>query len=116
MTPGMTLQIGHLSLVDAPAASATRGGSGPKPEPVRPAHPPVTADVIPPAPPAEVLEDVAAAAERAEALAAANRELHFAKDPESGRIIVQVRDLDGNVVRTIPPSQALDVMSGLSEP
>ena len=27
-------------------------------------------------------------------------------------MIVQVRDLEGNVIRTIPPSDALQVMSG----
>ena len=27
-------------------------------------------------------------------------------------VVIQVRDLDGNVIRTIPPSKALDVMSG----
>ena len=45
-------------------------------------------------------------------LAASNRELHFRKDEESGRVIIQVRDLAGNVLRTIPPSEALAVMSG----
>ncbi len=34
------------------------------------------------------------------------------KDEDSGRVIVQVRDLDGHVIRTIPPSEALDVLSG----
>jgi hypothetical protein len=27
-------------------------------------------------------------------------------------VIVQVRDLAGNVIRTIPPSTALDIMAG----
>ena len=26
--------------------------------------------------------------------------------------IIEVRDLDGNVIKTIPPSKALDIMSG----
>ena len=39
-------------------------------------------------------------------------ELHFSKDSETGRVVIQVRDLDGNVLKTIPPSRALDVMSG----
>jgi FlaG protein len=65
-------------------------------------------------PPDEVLDAVGAAADRAEELAAANRELHFEVDKESKRVIIQVRDLDGNVIRTIPPKHALDVMSGES--
>src|SRR4051794_24525514 len=67
---------------------------------------------LPQGPPAEVREAVGAAAARAAELRSQNRELHFQKDPGSGRVIVQVRDLAGNVIRTIPPSHALDIMSG----
>jgi FlaG protein len=67
---------------------------------------------LPAAPPHEVREAIGAAAARAAELRSQNRELHFEKDPSSGRVVVQVRDLAGNVIRTIPPSQALDVMSG----
>ena len=67
---------------------------------------------LPPSPPPEVLDEVAAARDRAAELAASNRELHFHEDEETGRVIIQVRDLAGNVLRTIPPSEALAVMSG----
>ena len=67
---------------------------------------------LPPSPPEEVLDEVARARDRAAELAANNRELHFSTDEKSGRVIVQVRDLEGNVIRTIPPSDALMVMSG----
>jgi FlaG protein len=67
---------------------------------------------IPATPPPDVIVEVQRAAARADELHQANRELHFEKDPSSGRIVVQVRDLSGNVLRTIPPSAALDVMSG----
>ena len=67
---------------------------------------------IPAMPPPAALDAVAAAAERVEELAHRNRELHFAKDEESGRIIVQVRDLaTGAVIRTIPPSGALEALT-----
>jgi flagellar protein FlaG len=69
-------------------------------------------DVIPASPPPEVLAEVDAAWERAAALAAQNRELHFRHDQESGRTIIEVRTLEGEVLRTIPPSKLLDVMSG----
>jgi FlaG protein len=76
----------------------------------------VKADVatigVPASPPPDVLREVQAAGRRAAELAAQHRELHFEKDAASGRVIVQVRDLDGNVLRTIPPSRALEVMSG----
>jgi hypothetical protein len=67
---------------------------------------------LPGSPPAGVLDAVGAAAARAAELRAANRELHFRKDEESGRVIIEVRDLEGHVIRTIPPSHALDVMAG----
>jgi FlaG protein len=67
---------------------------------------------LPPSPPPQVLDEVAAARDRAAELAAANRELHFRKDEATGRVVIQVRDLAGNVIRTIPPSEALSVMSG----
>jgi hypothetical protein len=68
---------------------------------------------IPAVPPSEVRDAIRVAADRADALAAMNRELHFERDEESGRVIVQVRDLtSGEVVRTIPPSHALAVLAG----
>jgi hypothetical protein len=63
-------------------------------------------------PPPEALAAVDAAAARAAELAAAGRELHFELDKETKRVIIQVRDLEGNVLRTIPPSTALEIMSG----
>jgi hypothetical protein len=67
---------------------------------------------LPASPPEEVRNAVGAAAARAAELRAQNRELHFEKDPSSGRVIIEVRDLAGNVIRTIPPSRALDIMAG----
>jgi hypothetical protein len=67
---------------------------------------------VPPAPTEEVRKHVDRAAEVVAQLHDANRELHFTKDETTGRVVIQVRDLDGNVIKTIPPSRALDVMSG----
>ena len=49
---------------------------------------------------------------RASQLASQGRELHFSTDEDTGRVIIEVRTMDGEVLRTIPPSQALDVISG----
>jgi hypothetical protein len=71
-----------------------------------------TSTPVPESPPAEVLDAVGVAADRADALAAQDRELHFHRDPASGRVLVQLRELStGEVVRTIPASHALDVLS-----
>jgi hypothetical protein len=68
---------------------------------------------IPASPPAAVLDAVGAAADRVDEMAAEHRELHFERDPQSGRVIVQVRDLaTREIIRTIPPSEALGILSG----
>ena len=71
----------------------------------------VTVDTLPASPPESVLEEMSAAGEVAQTLRAQARELHF-ETLGNGRVVVQVRDLDGNVLRTIPPAMALDVAAG----
>jgi hypothetical protein len=71
----------------------------------------VTVDTLPASPPPQVLEEMAAAARVADTLREQARELHFETNGD-GRVIVQVRDLDGNVIRTIPPAKALEVAAG----
>ena len=110
----MTFEIGQLTI--APAATApvapARAPAPPPVEQVQPVREPDVSDVIPASPPPEVLAEVDAAWERTSRLAAQNRELHFARDEASGRLVIEVRTLDGEVLRTIPPSEALNVMSG----
>lgn len=69
---------------------------------------------IPEEVPPEVLAQVTAAARCAAVMARNNRELHFRPDEHSNRIIIEVRDMSGNVLRTIPPSKALDAMTASS--
>jgi hypothetical protein len=63
-------------------------------------------------PPDELLEDMGVAAEVYERLAARGRELRFRLDPATGRVTVEVRDLDGRLLYSIAPSRALDIASG----
>jgi uncharacterized FlaG/YvyC family protein len=60
-------------------------------------------------PPAEVREEVRAAARAADALHEMGRSLRFEPDPEGGRVKVAVCDLDGNVLRRIPLTESLEV-------
>jgi hypothetical protein len=112
----MTLQIGRFTPYESLATSALARAvtpahqAGGSPAAVAPAD--TIVGEIPPAPTPEVRADVDRAAERVEELQAQGRELHFSKDPTSNRVIIEVRDLDGNVLKTIPPSKALDVMAG----
>jgi flagellar protein FlaG len=71
----------------------------------------VTVETIPASPPPDLLQQMEDAAKVADKLRSMQRELHFEPQP-NGRVIVQVRDLEGNVIRTIPPSQALDIAAG----
>ena len=72
----------------------------------------VRVDTLPSRPPVEILEEMAAADRRYEELRAQQRQLHFTHDDVANRVVVEVRDLDGNVLRTVPPSKALDIIAG----
>jgi flagellar protein FlaG len=67
---------------------------------------------VPPAPTPEARELVAKAAEVVQHMHDNNRELHFSTDESTNRVVIEVRDLDGNVLKTIPPKKALDILSG----
>jgi FlaG protein len=88
---------------------------------VPPARPAAAAPVdkvtldVPSSPPPDARAQVELAAQIADEMAANNRELHFSKDEDTGRLVIQVRDLTGKVIRTIPPSHALDIMSGAQQ-
>lgn len=69
----------------------------------------VSGDTIPASPPQEVLDAMDAASRAYQALRAQGRELRFAQDADTGRMSIEVRDLDGNLLRMIPPSKLLDV-------
>jgi FlaG protein len=108
----MDLRIGHLTFTAPPAtpkgATTPTGGS----QFVLPRADTAVIGAVPAEPPPDVIREVDRAARRADELWRDQRELHFEMDEDSGRVIVQVRDLEGRVIRTIPPSEALDVLSG----
>lgn len=118
----MTFEIGPLTPAPRPEgasparAAAATGAPGFQAvlSAAAPAAPVDTAELsLPGSPPPEVLDQVGAAADRAEQLADRGRELHFETDKQTGRVIVQVRDLaSGRVIRTVPPEDALDMLTG----
>jgi len=118
----MTLQIGRFTPFDPYAAAAHAARKVPADsagaqhlQAQRPAGGQAGDAIlgdIPPAPTPEARDLVAKAAEVAQQLHENNRELHFTTDDSTNRVIIQVRDLDGNVIKTIPPSKALDLLSG----
>lgn len=88
----------------APAREAPRV----KPKP--PAEPAAAVE-IPTSPPAEVLENLNRAAQVLEELASKRLELRFAVGKDR-HIEVEVRDADGQVVRRIPATSAVEMLSG----
>ena len=75
-------------------------------------EPTVSLNTVPASPPHEVLEEMADAAHTYEALSAQGRELRFARDEQSGRTRIEVRDRAGNVLKTLSPAQALALAAG----
>jgi uncharacterized FlaG/YvyC family protein len=72
----------------------------------------VRLDTIPSQPPESLKAEMDRASQRVDELKADGRQLHFSRDKDSGRVVVEVQDLSGNVLRTIPPSKALAIASG----
>jgi hypothetical protein len=70
----------------------------------------VRVDAIPAAPPQEVMDEVLAAQRAIEDMHARGRTLHFEMD--AGRVKILLQDLDGNTLRQIPASEALEISSG----
>jgi flagellar protein FlaG len=116
----MTVQIGRFTPYEHLATSVLGRAVTPPTQPNADVKPRLTSaqgndtivGEVPPAPTAEAREMVDKAAERVDQLRATDRELHFSREKGTNRVIIEVRDLDGNVIKTIPPSKALDVMSG----
>jgi hypothetical protein len=63
-------------------------------------------------PPPDVLEEMGLAAEVYERLADRGREVRFRLDPPTGRVSVEIHDLEGKMLYAIPPNRALDIASG----
>jgi hypothetical protein len=69
-----------------------------------------TVDTFPASPPPELRAEILAAQQAVQDMHARGRELHF--EMAEGRVRIELRDLDGNVLRTIPASEALEIASG----
>lgn len=78
----------------------------------RPAAQPAASYVrdMAPSPAATVQADVVRAARRYEELRQMGRELHFRV--EGSHVVVDVCTLDGTIVRTVPPSEGMAIVSG----
>ena len=86
----------------------------PQPSPESQGYHETPSMILPSAVPAEIGAAVDAASRRAEALASNGRTLHFEVDAE-GELVIQMKDRNGWVVKTLSPTQAISLMGGLGQ-
>ena len=72
----------------------------------------ISTGAIPASPPPEVHDAIAVAAQSHQKLASINRELQFKINDSTGKLTVEVHDLKGNLLFTVPASKALDIAGG----
>ena len=99
------LRNGHVA-PERPAARETGSGFADALKAQADAH----VDAIPASPPAEVMDEVLAAQQAIEDMHARGRTLHFEMD--AGRVKILLQDLDGNVLKQIPASRAIEISTG----
>ena len=72
----------------------------------------VIVDLSASGPPPEVHDAIAVAGKSYTQLAAADRHLRFDMDDRTGKVSIEVHDLRGNVLFTVPSSKALEIAAG----
>ena len=112
----MSFDIGSVGRT--PAASPAAGSSRPAAAPSPSAHEAdtVTVDTIPASPPDEVHDAIGVANQAYHNLKASGSELRFKVNEATGKLSVEVHDVHGNLMFTVPAITALDVASGASLP
>lgn len=73
---------------------------------------PVSLDTLPSAPPPEVVAQILTAGANYKSLRAQGYELHYSYDEQARKTTVQLRDGSGTVVKTLTPSEAIDLAMG----
>lgn len=114
----MSYDIGSVGRTPAPAPSRTARSSAPAPAQAAHAVDTVTVDTIPASPPPEVEDAIGVANQAYHNLQSEGSELRFKINESTGKLSVEVHDVHGNLMFTVPASTVLDVASGqpLSSP
>jgi hypothetical protein len=108
----MSFDIGSVGRTPATAPTqATRSSAAAPVSSVHEAET-VTVDTIPASPPPEVHEAIGVANQAYHNLQAAGSELRFKINEATGKLSVEVHDVHGNLLFTVPASTALDVAEG----
>ena len=67
---------------------------------------------LPESPPPEVRRAIEAASEAYDELSATGQQVHFGFDQGAQAVAVELRDLNGNPLSTLSPSDALELAAG----
>ena len=108
----MSFDIGSVGRTPATAPSQTARSSAPAPTQSAAATDTVTVDTIPATPPVEVQNALGVANQAYHNLKAEGSELRFKVNEATGKLTVEVHDVHGNLMFTVPASTVLDVASG----
>ena len=112
----MSFDIGSVGGTPAAAAAANSQRPTAVPSPSVQPTDTVTVDTIPASPPDEVHDAIGVANQAYHNLKASGSELRFKVNEATGKLSVEVHDVHGNLMFTVPASTALDVASGGSLP
>jgi hypothetical protein len=106
----------NINSVGTAAAAQAAGSQPSRPAPSTHASGAVDSavhvDTFPSSPPPEVHDAMAVAAQSYEKLQKAGRQLSFQVNDATGKLTVEVHDLQGNLLFTVPASKALEVAAG----
>jgi hypothetical protein len=109
----MSFDIGSVGVAPTERVTGAGGDGAHRAEPVQaPAGDAVKVDTFPASPPPQVRQEMATAAGVYDRLQEAGHQLSFQIDEHSGKLRIEVHDLDGHVLFTVPPAKALDVAAG----
>jgi uncharacterized FlaG/YvyC family protein len=104
--------VGPPEARQVPSSGATRSQRTAPAAPSAASADSVKVDTLPSSPPPEVHAAMNVAADAYEKLKAEGRQLSFQLDDATGKLHIEVHDLHGQVLFTVPPSKVLDVASG----
>jgi hypothetical protein len=108
----MSFDIGSVSSAQAAALSQTARSSTPAPAQSAHGTDTVTVDTIPASPPPEVHDAMGVANQAYHSLKADGSEMRFKINEATGKLTVEIHDVHGNLMFTVPASTVLEVASG----
>ena len=112
----MSFDIGSVGGTPAAARATHTPRPAAAPSPSVPSPDTVTVDTIPASPPDEVHDAIGVANQAYQNLQASGTEMRFKVNEATGKLSVEVHDVHGNLLFTVPSSTVLDVASGGSLP